>query len=504
MKKKISYIVIIGCLLILANMSIATVSAMDFEMEHSEPLIPIVQTCHADAGKPYSGSVGQIINFDGSGTFINNYATYKWDFGDGTIGYGKYPSHYYSAPGVYYVSLKVETNDGRVYMDDTLVYIDQENDHLVPYGGCYYQGNIEETITFDASDSVSNDPNLPIVEYNWYFSDGTTKTGEQVTHSFDEARVYTVTLYVEDNEGNTRRDFLHADINQDYTSKMDFYANVDNTLEQMLDVLINWLSGPLLNYFDTKIYYNLNDGEYEDTIDINSLNQLPLHIDVNDNGVDDVILNDIEVFKQEWGPSLFADQGMDWYQYETTFSNLEKTSGSDIGIDDDFTICLQFNFGSTLAGWLGLETPLVRIGYNSPAGEELPESVTLTHIFKPYLLQRWTNQNPTGGGSTPQGTTTTGGVVETFGYEPMGTGITEGGAFDSGGLGEGEPIVLEEENLEINAETEEESIEVETHHEYVATPHEPYTDLEDEYWPEYGLKLDSTGGSKFSLVRMFG
>ena len=50
-------------------------------------------------------------------------------------------------------------------MDDTLVYIDQENDHLEPFGGCHYYGNVEEEITFDASDSISTDPDLPIVKY---------------------------------------------------------------------------------------------------------------------------------------------------------------------------------------------------------------------------------------------------------------------------------------------------------------------------------------------------
>jgi hypothetical protein len=236
MNKKISILVAIGCLLILINLGIVGISTALQKNQtpiesfyQRETLIP-----HADANGPYSGGINEIISFSGFGSSVSFYSIYKWDFGDGSIGYGKYPTHSYSEAGEYYVTLEVTTINNDVYLDDTIVYIDQPNNHLVPNGGCFYHADVGEKITFDASESVSNDPNLPIVEYNWYFSDGSKISGKKVTHSFEEDKVYMVTLYIKDSKGNVRRDILHADIGHDYSSKWDFFINIDNTLLQML------------------------------------------------------------------------------------------------------------------------------------------------------------------------------------------------------------------------------------------------------------------------------
>ncbi len=55
---------------------------------------------------------------------------------------------------------------------------------------------------FTASGSDSTDDN-GIVSYHWQFDDGTTKTGETVTHTYDSASLHTVTLTVTDAAGKT-------------------------------------------------------------------------------------------------------------------------------------------------------------------------------------------------------------------------------------------------------------------------------------------------------------
>jgi len=62
--------------------------------------------------------------------------------------------------------------------------------------GLYY-GIIDELIEFDGSNSYDKDG--AIIEYSWNFGDGTTGSGETVTHSYSEARQYLVTLTVIDN-----------------------------------------------------------------------------------------------------------------------------------------------------------------------------------------------------------------------------------------------------------------------------------------------------------------
>ena len=58
-----------------------------------------------------------------------------------------------------------------------------------------------ENGTFDAGGA--SDPDGSITSYEWAFGDGTTATGETVTHSYDASGSYDVTLTVTDDDGAT-------------------------------------------------------------------------------------------------------------------------------------------------------------------------------------------------------------------------------------------------------------------------------------------------------------
>jgi len=60
---------------------------------------------------------------------------------------------------------------------------------------------VNETVTFNASDSY--DPDGTIANYEWEFGDGDTGTGEVTTHAYSSPGDYTVNLTVTDDDGTT-------------------------------------------------------------------------------------------------------------------------------------------------------------------------------------------------------------------------------------------------------------------------------------------------------------
>lgn len=68
----------------------------------------------ANANGPYSGTVGNAVNFSSAGSSDSDgtITSYNWSFGDGSSSTAANPSHSYAAAGTYNVSLTVTDNDG--------------------------------------------------------------------------------------------------------------------------------------------------------------------------------------------------------------------------------------------------------------------------------------------------------------------------------------------------------------------------------------------------------
>jgi PKD repeat protein len=158
----------------------------------------------ADPDGPYSGTVGTAVVFDGSGSADpdGSIVTYAWDFGDGGTGTGVSPSHTYVVAGSYAVSLTVTDDDGLSDTAATTANIAEtpmEPPVADPNGP--YSGTPGSAVVFDGSGSV--DPDGSIVAYDWDFGDGGTGTGVSPSHTYAAAGVYTVSLTVTDDDGQT-------------------------------------------------------------------------------------------------------------------------------------------------------------------------------------------------------------------------------------------------------------------------------------------------------------
>ncbi|OGI41236.1 MAG: hypothetical protein A2140_04400 [Candidatus Muproteobacteria bacterium RBG_16_62_13] len=155
----------------------------------------------ANAGGPYTGVIGQWIQFDGSGSSDPNGdpLTYVWDFGDGAAGTGIAPMHAYAARGTYTVTLMV--NDGVYDSVPATTTVTVMNQVPVAVPGGPYTAVWNRLLTLNGSESFDADGDT--LTYQWDLGDGTPAAGANPTHTYATPGTYTVTLVVNDGNQNS-------------------------------------------------------------------------------------------------------------------------------------------------------------------------------------------------------------------------------------------------------------------------------------------------------------
>ncbi len=122
---------------------------------------------------------------------------FNWNLGDGTVAFGtSNVFHTYQTSGNFDVTLVVTDTLG---CRDTLVkpqYI-QINPPVADFNANVTSGCPILAVTFTDASTFTNN----IVSFDWDFGDGTTGTGNPVSHNYDSSGVFTVTLIITDNEG---------------------------------------------------------------------------------------------------------------------------------------------------------------------------------------------------------------------------------------------------------------------------------------------------------------
>jgi len=154
----------------------------------------------ADANGPYAGTEGIAITFDGSGSYDSDgtIISYFWDLGDGKTSIDQNPTHTYTQNGTYTVTLTVTDDGSAIDTDTTNTTVDNTNSKAdfsaIPTSG-------DEPLTVNFTDlSVSYDG---IISWDWSFGDGETSTEQNPTHIYTSAGLYTVSLTVSEEDGDS-------------------------------------------------------------------------------------------------------------------------------------------------------------------------------------------------------------------------------------------------------------------------------------------------------------
>ncbi len=154
----------------------------------------------ADAGGPYSGTEGQLVQFDGTGSSDpdGDPLSYSWTLSDGRTMTGSQPSISFATAGSYTVTLVV--SDGQASSTPSTASITitagTSNNPPVANPGGPYSGTTGVPVVFDGS--ASTDPDGDPLTYAWGIPPVVYATGVSPTWIFNAPGTYTVWLKVND------------------------------------------------------------------------------------------------------------------------------------------------------------------------------------------------------------------------------------------------------------------------------------------------------------------
>ena len=142
------------------------------------------------------------ITFDSSGSTDSDgtIAARKWNFGDGSpLDTTSNPSHTYTSPGNYVVTLRVVDDTGAIDIASINLTVLSVNQPPVAVGNATpSSGKAPLTAVFSSAGSVDNDGT--IVSYSWDFADGSPlDSNPNPTHLYSTPGTYPATLTVTDN-----------------------------------------------------------------------------------------------------------------------------------------------------------------------------------------------------------------------------------------------------------------------------------------------------------------
>ncbi len=144
---------------------------------------------------PASPKAGQTVTFNATASGGTSPYTFSWNFGDSTTSSGSTTTHSYANPGIYNVTLTATDSTGQTSQALHAITVTS-----APLAATFSYNpsspTAGQTVTFTATASGGSSP----YTFNWNLGDGTTVSGNPVTHSYT-AGTYNVQLTVLDSAG---------------------------------------------------------------------------------------------------------------------------------------------------------------------------------------------------------------------------------------------------------------------------------------------------------------
>ena len=166
--------------------------------DEETPVLPLEQLLANFTVSAAETTVGEPILF--TDVSSGSPASWSWTFGDGSTAQDPVVDKAWNEPGEYEVTLTVTNGDGQSSVQGTIVRVLPEDFVLPPNADFQFSSDtieVGESIRFESTTSGDVD----ILE--WDFGNGRTAVGEIVTHAFDEAGTYKVSLTATNEAGSS-------------------------------------------------------------------------------------------------------------------------------------------------------------------------------------------------------------------------------------------------------------------------------------------------------------
>lgn len=191
---------------------------------------------------------------------LGNITSWHWDFGDGTTSNEQFPSHVYEQPGVYPVTLTINSDD----CTSTITVL------VVAGADIWYNSECTALfVPFIEADSqfvfLLNLSSPDAASYHWDFGDGQTSDEYITAHYYEQPGVYTVTLTVTTINGCTNSYTATIDLINNNFVNQPAYLVVNKTTEILDGKSILAMPNPTTGQLDLR--FNTSEAtDYQVTV----------------------------------------------------------------------------------------------------------------------------------------------------------------------------------------------------------------------------------------------
>ena len=160
---------------------------------------------------PIHPDIDEIVEFNSTGSIDpdGTIVSWNWSFGDGNTSHQQNPSHVYSVPGTYFVSLNITDDDGDFGKAEMAISVARESPNNTPIVEIIANPTHGVSPLNVSFEGILNNTNGNMdVQYFWNFGDGNTSLESNPIHVFVSPGNYTVTLSIIVDNGITVTDSI--------------------------------------------------------------------------------------------------------------------------------------------------------------------------------------------------------------------------------------------------------------------------------------------------------